>query len=1592
MVRGVKASRRRLETRLLVKNDAGVYGVTYRWGDSQTNAVLVGESGLDETFLVNDGGLIRTQVWHYPTRAECASCHSPAGGWVLGFNTPQLNRDVDYHGLADNQLLALSRAGYFQTAVTEVANLRALAHPTNAEAPLEYRARSYLAANCVSCHQPAGATLQFTWDARITTPIADARILRQNFIVPHSLFDSWIFRRISSDTFGEIGFPRMPPVGSTVLDPTGRELLSEWINSFPPPPWQYQDLGTPGRDGSSSLAGGTLTVSGSGADIGGTQDQCHYLCQPFHENSQLIVRLIRQQKPDLEAKAGVMIRSSAAPDSPYAMVLFTAEGKLAFQRRIAAGSETLTDLGQSANPPAWLRLLKEGDRVEGSSSVDRTNWTKIGEGTVPLEQEWLAGLAVTAHNNSAVNMATFEDFSLLTVRLASPSSATVLTAPVMLPLIAEVNANGQPLSKVEFFADTEKIGESISAPFSLVWRNALAGSHAVSARAVDVSGAAVRSQPVMVTVLGPQALAVYAQSNSLSQGNWKGTYGGEGYVIAGDSTNLPPSVLLASGVQPETVWEALTDKTAALQRAASSGRVAAAWSSPSGLLLDLNLRDGNLHRITLYFLDGDWANGRRQTVELLDGASQVVLDRREISAFSAGLYLAWTVRGHVQIRIAPTGNGSALLSGFFFDSDPHLPPTVEVADPAAGSSFVLPATIPISASVADPEKLLKKVEFFANGTRLGEVAVPPYRLSWSNALEGDYTLTAVATDELGAARISRPIQISATAPAADASFRGIDDTTRGRWLGRYGSDGVVIVNHYTNYPWYASVSPTRSEGFTYNEFSTNDFALDRVTDTDWIEAAWLTTSDFLVDLQLEDGRYHVITLYFADLDLQEREEKVEILDGFTGGLLDTQTVSSFAGGRYFTWSVRGHVRFRVTHLRGGSALLGGIFFDPDRNEPPVVRIVSPESGVIAPSPSGVSVTVEASDPEGPLSSVVLSEGSNLLATLVNPPYRWVWEHPPEGNYLLTATASDQAGRRVQSPPVYLTIGQPLASARFLRSDTNTHGNWIGVYGTDGFNVINHLRRDPAYAQATALGVASLTWDGQSKELRALRKTDSTRRIAAAWQSTARFSIDLNITDHQAHRVALYALDWESTTRRQQVSIFDAQSGSLLDTRILSDFHNGGYWIWSVLGHVRMEISALRNVSAVVSGLFFDPETNQPPTIVLRGPDQIAPFHLPASIVLRAEVTPLNRSYRVEFLAGTNQIGECAAPPYTFTWTNAWEGVHFLSARATDTFGNTFVSQPVTVSAELAQTSAVFQRVNASTHGNWPGAYGEDGRNILGEDERYPAYARVRLDGYFPFDEPDENFPWIWALPTDDVRALEIPDPPGRIAAAWTAGRHFTIDLDLQDGRAHQVTLYCLDWDSGGRRAQNISLVDASNHRLLDSRDVTFFEQGKYLEWVVRGHVKVNISTLNSGNAVVSGLFFDPLSPLAAWKAFRFSAAELADPDIGGDSADPDTDGIPNLLEYKLGLNPRAAATGGLPFSRILDGYFYFTYTFNKFATDVALSLEVSADLTNWKDSSEVLQEVRLEESEETKTITLRGRNPVSATRQGFLRLRVDRLR
>jgi uncharacterized repeat protein (TIGR03806 family) len=234
MKRGDATSRRRLETRFLVKTAEGSYGVTYKWRPDQSDADLVPEGGADEVLNININGQDHKQTWHYPGRAECLTCHTHIAGEALGFNTRQLNGPATFGHESLNQIQALSNAGYFTAPAPAVKELPAFAVATDQSQPLEWRVRSYLAVNCVQCHQPGGGAIG-SWDARPTTATPDANLINGHLIndggdpatrwmVPRDIQHSMVLKRLQAQ-----GMPRMPPLATNELDPTAIALIQQWI-------------------------------------------------------------------------------------------------------------------------------------------------------------------------------------------------------------------------------------------------------------------------------------------------------------------------------------------------------------------------------------------------------------------------------------------------------------------------------------------------------------------------------------------------------------------------------------------------------------------------------------------------------------------------------------------------------------------------------------------------------------------------------------------------------------------------------------------------------------------------------------------------------------------------------------------------------------------------------------------------------------------------------------------------------------------------------------------------------------------------------------------------------------------------------------------------------------------------------------------------------------------------------------------------------------------------------------------------------------------------------------------------------------------
>jgi hypothetical protein len=115
--RGDPTSRRRIETQLLHFDGIDWVAYTYQWNDEQSDAGLVGAAGAERNFEIIDSeapGGKRLQTWRYSGRAECQRCHNKWSGPALAFNTPQLNKNINFHGMPDSQIDVFSRFGLLE--------------------------------------------------------------------------------------------------------------------------------------------------------------------------------------------------------------------------------------------------------------------------------------------------------------------------------------------------------------------------------------------------------------------------------------------------------------------------------------------------------------------------------------------------------------------------------------------------------------------------------------------------------------------------------------------------------------------------------------------------------------------------------------------------------------------------------------------------------------------------------------------------------------------------------------------------------------------------------------------------------------------------------------------------------------------------------------------------------------------------------------------------------------------------------------------------------------------------------------------------------------------------------------------------------------------------------------------------------------------------------------------------------------------------------------------------------------------------------------------------------------------------------------
>ncbi len=210
-------------------------------------------------------------------------------------------------------------------------------------------------------------------------------------------------------------------------------------------------------------------------------------------------------------------------------------------------------------------------------------------------------------------------------------------------------------------------------------------------------------------------------------------------------------------------------------------------------------------------------------------------------------------------------------------------------------------------------------------------------------------------------------------------------------------------------------------------------------------------------------------------------------------------------------------------------------------------------------------------------------------------------------------------------------------------------------------------------------------------------------------------------------------------------------------------------------------------------------------------------------------------------------------------------------------------------------------------------------------------------------------------------------------------------------------------DAAGSGGSVVFQVWADDEKLFDSGVLTGASPMQSVDVDLSGRTELRLVVTDAGHAspldladwAGARLLPVPPGPRDLWTTEHFGAA--ADPAVAGPLADPDGDGLPNLLEYAFGATPLVAdaeAASPRVSTVFVDGLAYAAIQFRRRAApdaDLSCHVEQSTDLATWTELDLAAYQVGepADLGNGLERVTVRCTLPIAAGSRLFLRVRVQ---
>ena len=467
------------------------------------------------------------------------------------------------------------------------------------------------------------------------------------------------------------------------------------------------------------------------------------------------------------------------------------------------GLKYLTGYNYIIRSGQWGQGYVIGTRGAASDVLLTTNNTNNTTPTDHLEGEGTgamlrpASLYIDQLNRRLKGIASVDSFGsnsnmIPEVRLTTPENDTSVDIFTAVTISATATDFNGTITKVDFYRGTTLIGTDTTSPYAINWTPSAPGTFVITARAFDNNGATNNSAKANLTVKG-----ITTTLNPIA----------DSYVTGGTNADINYG---AGATQGNLIIKnnpgSISNTSKAILKFDVSGETKIIQAK-----VRLYTRFGTPNSITAYQTTDAWTELGVTWNNMPALGSQLTT-----TTINAVGYWEWDVTSYVKNQAA----GDGILSLIFQDDaaaniqlgisskefGTNLPqlvltkstnstPTVSLTAPSSGTAVDVSTAVTISATAADTDGSIVKVDFYAGTTLLGSDTTAPYSISWTPIISDTYVIQAKTTDNDGASassilsyvEVKSPITTTLN-PIADSYIQAGTSANV-----NYGTNGTLII-------------------------------------------------------------------------------------------------------------------------------------------------------------------------------------------------------------------------------------------------------------------------------------------------------------------------------------------------------------------------------------------------------------------------------------------------------------------------------------------------------------------------------------------------------------------------------------------------------------------------------------------------------------------------------------------------------------------------------------------------------------------------------------------------------------------------------